>query len=370
MVFSVVDVLLFYIFFECVLIPMYLIIGIWGARDQKRLAAYQFFLYTLIGSLLMLLAIITLYTMTGSTDFLILLVQLEGPFGWNLMNESLECWLWLGFFASFATKVPMIPLHLWLPQAHVEAPTAGSVLLAGILLKLGTYGMMRFSLCLFPEASIYFTPLVYSMSLIGIIYASLTTIRQIDLKRIIAYSSVAHMNFVTIGLFTTTVQGLEGAVLLMISHGLISSALFISIGVIYDRFHTRLLPYYGGLTIIMPIYATIFIFFTFANISFPGTASFIGELLILLGIFNQNIFVACLATIGVVLGAIYSIWLANRILFGITSPYINVNNAYIDITRKELAIILPLIVGTLYMGIKPHFLFETIHSSIYYSILI
>jgi len=358
LVFSVIDILLFYIFFESVLIPMYLIIGIWGARKEKQMAAYQFFLYTLIGSLLMLLRIIWLYINRGTTNFIIL----------NDIDIKIEyqLWLWLRFFASFATKVPMIPLHLWLPQAHVEAPTAGSVILAGILLKLGSYGMIRFSLCLFPEASIYFTPLVYAMSLIGIIYASLTTIRQIDLKRIIAYSSVAHMNFVTIGIFTQTIQGVEGAIMLMISHGLISSALFISIGIIYDRFHTRLLPYYSGLRTIMPIYRIIFIFFTFANISFPGTASFIGELLILLGIFQSNIFVRILASVGIVLGAIYSIWLRNRILFRKTSEYIITNNHYIDITRKELAIILPLIIRTLWMGINPNNIFEIIHASSFY----
>jgi NADH-quinone oxidoreductase subunit M len=359
LVFSVIDILLFYIFFESVLIPMYLIIGIWGARKEKQMAAYQFFLYTLIGSLLMLLRIIWLYINRGTTNFIILNEL-------NIFSLKYQIWLWLRFFASFATKVPMIPLHLWLPQAHVEAPTAGSVILAGILLKLGSYGMIRFSLCLFPEASIYFTPLVYAMSLIGIIYASLTTIRQIDLKRIIAYSSVAHMNFVTIGIFTQTIQGVEGAIMLMISHGLISSALFISIGIIYDRFHTRLLPYYSGLRTIMPIYRIIFIFFTFANISFPGTASFIGELLILLGIFKSNIFVRCLARLGIILGAIYSIWLRNRILFGKTSEYIIRNNNYIDITRKELAIILPLIIGTLWMGINPNNIFERIHASSFY----
>jgi len=328
---------------------MYLIIGIWGAREEKKLAAYQFFLYTLIGSLLMLIGIIWLYINTGTTNYIILREYIP-----LYVTFEYQIWLWLRFFASFATKIPMIPLHLWLPQAHVEAPTAGSVILAGILLKLGGYGMIRFLVFLLPEASIYFTPLVYAMSLIGIIYASLTTIRQVDLKRIIAYSSVAHMNFVTMGIFTREFLGLEGAMLLMISHGFISSALFIRVGIIYDRFHTRLLPYYGGLTTIMPIYSRLFVFFTFANISFPGTASFIGELLILLGTFKDNVRVASLARLGVVFGAIYSIWLANRLLFGTTNVHINTQNNHLDISLKDLFTIAPLLTGTLLLGIYPN----------------
>jgi proton-translocating NADH-quinone oxidoreductase chain M len=358
LVFSVIDLLLFYIFFESVLIPMYLIIGIWGSREQKQMAAYQFFLYTLFGSLFMLLAIIWIYNRFHTTNYLLLVNEM------STLTTTQQLFLWLAFFASFATKVPMIPLHLWLPQAHVEAPTAGSVILAGILLKLGTYGMVRYSIGFFTDASIFFTPLVYTLSLIGIIYASLTTIRQIDLKRIIAYSSVAHMNFVTIGIFTYNIQGLVGAVLLMISHGLISSALFIAVGIIYDRFHTRLLPYYGGITSIMPIYSVLFIFFTFANISFPGTASFIGELLILLGIFQENVFVAIFATTGVVLGAVYSIWLANRLLFG-SAVY---NFVGIDITRKEMAIIAPLVFSTLFMGIYPDTFLQIVQCSCLYLI--
>jgi NADH-quinone oxidoreductase subunit M len=377
-VFSVIDIWLFYIFFESVLIPMYLIIGIWGAREEKKMAAYQFFMYTLIGSLLMLLAIVWIYVYRGTTNLLILREYRKNVSRGGIdidmsVYQEEQKWLWLRFFASFATKVPMIPVHLWLPQAHVEAPTAGSVILAGILLKLGTYGMIRLSLTLFPEGSIYFTPLVQAMSVIGIIYASLTTIRQIDLKRIIAYSSVAHMNFVTLGVFAcdpiygeSRCIGVEGATMLMISHGLISSALFIRIGVVYDRYHTRLLPYYGGLTTIMPIYSVLFIFFTFANISFPGTASFVGELLILLGVFKENRLIRCVARIGVVLGAVYSIWLRNRILYGETSKYIVIKNNYIDCTRKELAIILPLRMGTLIMGINPNILIERIHASNYY----
>lgn len=355
LVFTVMDLLLFYIFFESVLIPMYLIIGIWGARERKILAAYQFFMYTLIGSLFMLLAIIWIYVNVGTTDYTIL-SQIK-------FDEEVQKWLWIAFFLSFATKVPMIPVHIWLPEAHVEAPTAGSVVLAGILLKLGTYGMLRYSIGLFPIASTYFTPLVYTMSLIGIMYASLTTIRQIDLKKIIAYSSVAHMNYVTLGLFTMNLQGIEGSIMLMLSHGLISSALFLSIGVIYDRFHTRLLPYYGGLTLLMPIYSIIFLFFTFANISFPGTASFVGELLILLGIYHENPFVAILATIGVILGAVYSIWLANRILYGPYNTLLGQISSSIDVTRREFFLIFPLIIGTLVMGIYPDIFLNSIHSS-------
>lgn len=358
--FSVIDIWLFYIFFESVLIPMYLIIGIWGAREEKKMAAYQFFMYTLVGSLLMLLGIIWIYVNGGTTNIIIVRsLRIE---------EWAQLWLWLRFFGSFARKVPMIPLHLWLPQAHVEAPTAGSVILAGILLKLGTYGMMRFLLRLFPEACIYFTPLVQAMSVVGIIYASLTTIRQVDLKRIIAYSSVAHMNFVTLGVFGYRMERIEGATLLMISHGLISSRLFRSVGVIYDRFHTRLLPYYGGLRVVMPRYRVVFVFLRFANISFPGTASFVGEILILLGRYKTNKRIRGLARLGVILGAVYSIWLRNRILFGQTSEYIRrgVGKESIDITRKERRILRPLIVGTCIMGINPEILIESIHRSHYY----
>jgi len=360
LVFMVMDLLLFYIFFESVLIPMYFIIGIWGSRERKMLAAYQFFLYTLVGSLVMLLAILWIYIQVGTTDY-ITLTQVQ----WA---ENTQKWLWLAFFASFAVKVPMIPVHIWLPEAHVEAPTSGSVILAGILLKLGTYGMLRYLLVLFPYACIYFTPLVYTMSLIAIIYASLTTIRQIDMKKIIAYSSVAHMNFVTIGMFALNLQGIEGSIMLMLSHGLVSSALFLSIGVLYDRFHTRLLPYYGGIALFMPVYTVFFLFFTFANMSFPGTASFVGELLILLGIFQENIFVAFIASIGVILGAVYSIWLANRVLFGPYNKYLGEIRTSIDLTRREMAIMSPLVLGTLVMGIYPEIFLDTIHSSSIYLI--
>lgn len=356
LVFSVMDLLLFYIAFESVLIPMYLIIGIWGARERKILAAYQFFLYTLVGSLLMLLGILWIYGVAGTTDYVVL-SQLD-------FDETVQRWLWLAFFVSFATKVPMIPVHIWLPEAHVEAPTAGSVILAGILLKLGTYGMLRYSLVLFPQASIFFTPLIDTISVIGIIYASLTTIRQVDMKKVIAYSSVAHMNVVTLGLFTLTIQGLGGSVMLMLSHGLISSALFIGIGVLYDRYHTRLLPYYGGVAVVLPVFSVLFLFFTFANISFPGTASFVGELLILLSIMERNPLAALGATGGVILGAVYSIWLANRVLFGPASTFVQTTTGdYIDVTPREFAIITPLVIGTLMMGIYPDSYLHLINSS-------
>jgi proton-translocating NADH-quinone oxidoreductase chain M len=252
-VFSVLDLILFYIFFESVLIPMFLIIGIWGSRERKIRAAYQFFLYTLIGSLLMLLAVLLIYFQAGTTDIHVLMT--------TEFSERRQIFMWLAFFASFAVKIPMLPFHIWLPEAHVEAPTAGSVILAGILLKLGGYGFLRFSIPLFPEATIYFTPLVYTMSILAVIYASLTTLRQVDMKKIIAYSSVAHMNFCTIGMFTLNVQGVEGSILLMLSHGIVSSALFLCIGVLYDRHHTRIVRYYSGLVHTMPLFVTLFFYF-------------------------------------------------------------------------------------------------------------
>ena len=312
-VFCMLDLLLFYVFFESVLLPMFLIIGVWGSRERKIRAAYQFFLYTLIGSLFMLLAILLIYFQTGTTDLQVLFVS-----EFSLQRQFL---LWFAFFASFAVKVPMIPVHIWLPEAHVEAPTSGSVILAGVLLKLGTYGFVRYSIPLFPDASVYFTPLVYTMSIIGIIYASLTTLRQIDLKKIIAYSSVAHMGFVTLGLFSLNIQGIEGALLLMLSHGFVASSLFLCIGVLYDRTHTRLVKYYGGLVHVMPLFSVFFLIFTMGNLSLPGTSSFVGEFLILVGVFQTNPFVATCAATGMILGGAYSIWLYNRVVFGNLKPF-------------------------------------------------
>jgi proton-translocating NADH-quinone oxidoreductase chain M len=353
-VFCVIDIVLFYIFFESVLIPMFLIIGIWGARERKIHAAFQFFLYTLLGSLFMLLAILIIYFSTGTTDFKILLL--------TEFSKNRQLILWFAFFLSFAVKVPMVPVHIWLPEAHVEAPTAGSVILAGILLKLGTYGLLRFSLTLFPDANIYYTPLVYTLSIIAIIYTSLTTLRQIDLKKIIAYSSVAHMNFVTIGLFSLNIEAIEGSILLMLSHGFVSSALFLCIGVLYDRHHTRIVKYYSGITLTMPIFSAFFLFFTLANISLPTTSSFVGEFLILLAVFQNNISISILATTGTILGAAYAMWLYNRVAFGnINIKYINPFN---DLYLREFAIFIPFIFLIMLMGIYPNIFLDYLHLSV------
>lgn len=353
-VFCTLDLLLFYVFFESVLIPMFIIIGVWGSRERKIRAAYQFFLYTLFGSVVMLLAILFIYFQAGTTDLTILLT--------TTFSEKRQLLLFLAFFASFAVKVPMVPLHIWLPEAHVEAPTAGSVILAGILLKLGTYGFLRFSIPMFPEASLYFAPLIYSMSLVAIVYTSLTTLRQVDLKKIIAYSSVAHMNFVTIGLFSLNAQGIEGSLLLMLSHGLVSPALFLCVGALYDRHKTRILRYYGGCVHAMPIFSIFFLFFTLANISLPGTSSFVGEFLVLVGVFKSNTFVAIVSATGMVLGAAYALWLYNRVVFGhFKAPYISY---YSDLNRREVMMFVPFILGILWMGVTPNVFLDPMHCSV------
>lgn len=355
-VFCFLDVLFFYIFFESVLIPMFLYIGIWGSRERKIYAAYLLFLYTLVGSLFMLIGILSIYYFTGTTD-----VNALWSTEWNF---SSQCLLWLSFFASFSVKIPMFPFHIWLPEAHVEAPTAGSVLLAGVLLKLGGYGFLRFSIPLFPEATNYFSPLVYTICIIAIIYTSLTTLRQTDMKRVIAYSSVAHMNLVVLGLFSLNLPAIEGAIFLMLSHGIVSGGLFLCVGTLYANHKTRLIKYYGGLVQIMPLFTTCLFFFTLANLSLPLTSSFVGEFLILAGSFYKNIWMTILAGSTVILGACYSIWFYNRIAFG------NLNLSYIsyfiDISRKEFCIYFPLILFVVIAGIFPAHYFSNLHSSIHY----
>nr|YP_010890482.1 NADH dehydrogenase subunit 4 [Mammillaria huitzilopochtli]YP_010898511.1 NADH dehydrogenase subunit 4 [Selenicereus monacanthus]WBU13170.1 NADH dehydrogenase subunit 4 [Mammillaria huitzilopochtli]WHL55279.1 NADH dehydrogenase subunit 4 [Selenicereus monacanthus] len=353
-VFCMLDLLLFYVLSESVPIPMFIIIGVWGSRQRKIKAAYQFFLYTLLGSVFMLLAILLILLQTGTTDLQILLT--------TEFSERRQIFLWIAFFASFAVKVPMVPVHIWLPEAHVEAPTAGSVILAGILLKLGTYGFLRFSIPMFPEATLCFTPFIYTLSAIAIIYTSLTTLRQIDLKKIIAYSSVAHMNFVTIGMFSLNIQGIGGSILPMLSHGLVSSALFLCVGVLYDRHKTRLVRYYGGLVSTMPNFSLIFFFFTLANMSLPGTSSFIGEFLILVGAFQRNSLVATLAALGMILGAAYSLWLYNRVVSGNLKP--DFLHKFSDPNGREVFIFIPFLVGVVRMGVHPKVFPDRMHTSV------
>ena len=353
-VFCILDLLLFYIFFESVLIPMFLIVGVWGSRERKILASYYFFLYTLLGSVIMLLSILYIYYQVGTTDYEMLLA-----FSFSELEQK---FLWFAFFLAFAGKVPMVPVHLWLPEAHVEAPTAGSVILAGVLLKLGTYGFIRYSIVLFPNASFFFTPLVYTISVIGIIYTSFTAIRQSDFKRIIAYTSIAHMNLVMIGIFSFNSIGIEGAIFQSLSHGFVASALFLVIGIVYDRYHTRIVKYYSGLASVMPIYISVFLFFTMANIAFPGTSSFIGEFLILTGSFKSNTSVAFLGATGVILSGIYSLWLLNRIAFG--NMKVQYYEKFLDLNKREFICFLPLIIGTLLLGISPNIVLNSIHISV------
>jgi len=353
-VFCILDLLLFYIFFESVLIPMFLIIGVWGSRERKIRAAYFFFIYTLLGSVLMLLSILYIYSEIGTTDYEVLLT-----FSFSKLEQNI---LWLTFFFSFASKVPMIPVHLWLPEAHVEAPTAGSVILAGVLLKLGTYGFIRFLLPLFPEACFYFSPFVYSLSALGIVYTSFTAIRQTDFKRIIAYTSIAHMNLVMLGIFSFNTIGIEGAILQSLSHGFVASSLFLIIGIVYDRHHTRIVKYYGGLVHVMPLYSFIFLFFTMANIGLPGTSSFIGEFLILVGSFKTKTSITFLGATGMVIGGCYSLWLFNRIIYGnLKTQYFN---EFIDINKREFLTFFPLIIGTIFMGLLPNIFLAPIHFSV------
>ncbi len=341
-VFCALDLVLFYLFFEGGLIPMFLIIGIWGGK-RRIYASMKFFLYTLLGSLLMLLAIMKMYGIAGTTD-IVVLQHTEFP-------ASLQAWLWFAFFASFAVKMPMWPVHTWLPDAHVEAPTAGSVILAGILLKMGGYGFLRFSLPMFPIASHQFAPLVFALSVIAIIYTSLVALVQEDMKKLIAYSSVAHMGFVTMGIFTMTPQGIQGAMFLMISHGIVSGALFLCVGVIYDRMHTREIAAYGGLVQRMPLYAVALLVFTMANIGLPGTSGFVGEFLTMLAAFQVNTWVALFATLGTILAAGYALYLYRRIIFGkLEKPSLQ---GILDLSPREVAILAPLVVLTIFYGVRP-----------------
>ena len=340
--FCALDFFVFYIFFEGVLIPMFLIIGVWGGV-RRVYAAFKFFLYTLVGSVLMLLAILAIYLNTGTTDIPTLLT--------TRLPVEMQFWLWLAFFASFAVKVPMWPVHTWLPDAHVEAPTAGSVILAGVLLKMGAYGFLRFSLPMLPEASVFFTPLVYTLSIVAVIYTSLVALAQEDMKKLIAYSSVAHMGFVTIGIFTVTQQGIEGALYQMLSHGIVSAALFLIVGVVYDRLHTRLIERYNGLVERMPAYALIFMVFMLASVGLPGTSGFVGEFLVLVGAFQANTWVALLAASGMVLGAAYMLYLYRRVIFGVMTK--DDLKAILDVGWREKAVFLPLLILVFWMGIYP-----------------
>ena len=364
-VFCALDLVLFYLFFEAGLIPMFLIIGIWGGKERIY-AAFKFFLYTLLGSVLMLVAMIAMYAQAGTTDIPTLLTHTfdSSPLevaGLHIAG-GVQTLLWLAFFASFAVKMPMWPVHTWLPDAHVQAPTAGSVVLAAILLKMGGYGFLRFSLPMFPVASDIWAPMVLWMSAIAIVYTSLVALIQKDMKKLIAYSSVAHMGFVTMGIFAANQQGLDGAIFQMISHGFVSGALFLAVGVIYDRMHTREIEAYGGLVIRMPVYALVFMLFTMANVGLPGTSGFVGEFLTLIGVFQVNTWVAAVAATGVIFSAAYALWLYRRVVFGdlIRESLKTIT----DMTARERAIFAPLIVMTLLLGVYPSLVTDIIGPSV------
>lgn len=340
--FASLDMLMFYLFFEGVLIPMFLIVGVWGG-PRRVYAAFKFFLYTLLGSVLMLVCMMAMFVQTGTTDIPVLA---DFPF-----SASIQLWLFLGFFASFAVKIPMWPVHTWLPDAHVEAPTAGSMILAGVLLKMGGYGFLRFSLPMFPDASAYFAPMIFTLSIIAIIYTSLIALAQTDMKKLIAYSSVAHMGFVTIGIFTLNEQGIAGAMFQMISHGLVSAALFFCVGVVYDRLHTREISAYGGVADAMPRYAVFFMFMMLASVGLPGTSGFVGEILVLIGAWQSASWVAFFAATGLILGATYMLWLYRRVAFGpMEKPEIK---ALARLDRREICIFVPLTILILWLGVYP-----------------
>ncbi|MGF7004951.1 NADH-quinone oxidoreductase subunit M [Aminobacter sp. BE322] len=352
-VFCALDIVLFYVFFEGVLIPMFIIIGVWGGK-RRVYASFKFFLFTLLGSVLMLLAVMAMFWQAGTTDIPTLLT-----YGFP---ASMQTWLWLAFFASFAVKMPMWPVHTWLPDAHVEAPTAGSVILAGILLKMGGYGFLRFSLPMFPLASELFAPLVFSLSVIAIIYTSLVALMQEDIKKLIAYSSVAHMGYVTMGIFAMNQEGVQGAIFQMLSHGLVSGALFLCVGVVYDRMHTREIAAYGGLVNNMPKYAVAFLIFTMANVGLPGTSGFVGEFLTLFGIFQVNTWVALFAATGVILSAAYALWLYRRVVFGaLTKESLK---GLFDLSGREKVVLYPLVILVIFYGVYPAPVFDATAASV------
>ncbi|CAA7611812.1 NADH-quinone oxidoreductase subunit M [Magnetospirillum sp. LM-5] len=351
--FCALDMVLFYVFFEGVLIPMFIIIGVWGGQ-RRVYAAFKLFLYTLAGSVLMLIAMLAMYFDAHTTDIPTLMA--------HAFDGRMQLWLWLAFFASFAVKVPMWPVHTWLPDAHVEAPTAGSVILAGVLLKMGAYGFIRFSVPMFPIASEYFTPLIYTLSIVAVIYTSLVALVQDDMKKLIAYSSIAHMGYVTIGIFSMTTQGVEGAMYQMLSHGIVSGALFLCVGVVYDRMHTREIARYGGLVERMPKYAAVFMLMTMASVGLPGTSGFVGEFLVLLGVFQVNSWVALFAATGLVLGACYALYLYRRVVFGkLTREDLK---SIMDLSPREVAMFAPMIVLVIWMGVYPNTFLEPMHASV------
>jgi NADH-quinone oxidoreductase subunit M len=352
-VFCALDFVMFYIFFEGQLIPMFLIIGVWGG-ERRVYSAFKFFLYTLVGSVLFLIAILYMYLEVGTTD--VPTITAHG------FSREAQIWLWLALFASFAVKLPMWPFHTWLPDAHVEAPTAGSVILAGILLKMGGYGFLRFSLPMLPEASDFFTPFVFTLSVVAVVYTSLVALMQEDMKKLIAYSSVAHMGLVTLGIFTFTQQGIEGGIFQMLSHGIVSAALFLCVGVVYDRVHTRLIANYSGLVHRMPKYALVFMVFTLAAVGLPGTSGFVGEFLAMVGAFKANTWVATTAMLGIILGAAYMLWLYRRVIFGeLTRENLR---TILDLNWREVGVFAPLVGLALFMGIYPKPILDVLHGSV------